>query len=114
MTYIVWTALLYSNKDITGINEFFAKQGWGQVKYVLQFKTKAGQGGEGGRNDVVFKWATQNDNEVGKFSIERFKWGGFHWLGDYIANNSGIIPSKVLTKLKAMRDKAGDYGAGTD
>jgi len=112
--YIVWTALTYSGqKDENDINKFFKEQDWGQIKYIFQFKTRGGQGGSGGRSDVIFKWIAKGQ-QVGKFSVGRFQMGGISWLGDYIANNSDIVPPQILLKLKMMRDKTGDYGAGSD
>lgn len=110
--YIVFPGLTYAGKkDENLINKEFKKNNWGRVKFVLKFKTQAGQSGEGGRTDVVFSWFSKGD-QVGRFSIQRFEYG-IKWLGDYISNNSDIIPTKVLIKLKKMRDRTGDYGAGS-
>ena len=109
--YIVWTGLSNAKKDVAGINKFFKDEGWGKVKYIMEFKTVADNSGPGGRTDVVFQW-TGKGNEVGKFSIGRFRMGGISWLGDYIANNQySLIPIHVIEKLRAMRNKSGDYGA---
>ena len=105
MVYIVWRALTYRTSDLSKINKFFKKEGWGKVSYKMTITTT------GGRTDVLFRWIGHG-KEVGKFSIGRFKMGGISWLGDYIANDSSIIPFNTLIKLKALRDLSGDYGAG--
>lgn len=101
--HIVLQGLLYSPKDQKSINDFFKEKGWGKVKFVLQFKTLPGFGGEGGRNDVVFSWHGTRD-ELGKFSIQRFSMGtdAPRWLEDYLNNNRIIIPSNALEKLKKL------------
>ena len=107
--YIIFTGLIYKGiESEKEINEFFKKERWGKVKYKNQFKTIAGQGGEGGRNDVLFKLITKKD-EIGKFSVGRFRIGGISWLGDYVNNNKKIIPYKELEKLRKLVIKTGDY-----
>lgn len=101
--HVVLTGLLYSSKDQKSINDFLKEKGWGKVKFVLQFKTLPGFGGEGGRNDVVFSWhGTQK--ELGKFSVQRFGMGANmpRWLEDYIDNNHSIIPGNILNELKKL------------
>jgi len=58
----------------------------------------------GGRNDVVFAWSG-NQQELGKFSVERLMMGADapRWLEDYIDNNTPIIPGNVLNKLEKLR-----------
>jgi len=95
---------LFSPKDQKSIDDFFKEKGWGRIKYVFQFKTLPGAGGSGGRNDVVFSWhGTQN--ELGKFSIQRFTMGtdAPRWLEDYMNNNHVIIPSNILDKMKKLK-----------
>jgi hypothetical protein len=105
--YVVMQGLSFDSpkKDIKEVNKFFKEQGWGQMTYVLQFKTLPGFGGPGGRNDVVFRWSG-NQQELGKFSVMRLAWGADapRWLEDYIDNNKPIIPNQILKKLEEIRE----------
>lgn len=119
--YVVLQGLLFDPKDkshIKSVNDFFREKGWGQLKYILQFKTlpdsfrpqimemPTGEkfGGTGGRNEVVFEWKG-NNQEMGRFAVGRFVMGADapRWLEDYIDNNRPIIPENVLKKLEEMR-----------
>jgi len=107
--YIIFRGLIHKGKDDDKeINAFFKKEGWGSVKFKTQFKTIAGNDGEGGRNDVIFKWFAEGD-EIGKFSLGRFKIDGISWLGDYVNNDKNIIPPAILKKLRKMVKDTGDY-----
>ena len=105
--YIVLTGLLMSpsvKQAEAEINKSFAERDWGQVIFFTQFKTLSGQGGEGGRNDVVFSYNPMNEQQMGKFSVQRFGIGQkVSWLEDYLDNNRGIIPGRVLVKLEEKR-----------
>jgi hypothetical protein len=108
--YIVFKGLKYSGqKDEKEINKTFKKKKWGKVKFKTQFKTKAGQGGGGGRNDVVFLYSGKSS----AFYVERFQFG-ISWLGDYVNNNKDIIPEPVLSRLRLLVKKTGDYGESDD
>lgn len=103
--YVVLQGLIFDEKKVSSIkpiNNFFKSQKWGKLKYKTQLKTKAGQGGSGGRNDVIFAWSG-TQKEMGRFAVQRF--GLEHaprWLEDYIANNMSIIPVKKLEDLKKL------------
>ena len=105
--YIVWLALTFKKSDIKKINSFFKKNNWGSLSYKSQWKTT------GGRNDVLFLYRGKGD-EVGKFSVGRFRMGGISWLGDYVNNNKNIISLNTLSKLRTLVKKTGDYSETED
>lgn len=89
---IVMTGLLIKNKkkDEKEISDFFQKKGYGKIKIVGEFKTLPGEGGEGGRNDVV---AEVESKYIGKLAVSQMHLsGGFSWAEDYYANHHSIIP----------------------
>ena len=102
--YVVWQGIVNAKNDIKHINEFFKEKGWGKLKYIMEWKTLPGFGGEGGRNDTLFL-LTATPKELGSFSIQRLAWGPDtpRWLEDYIDNNMEIIPHKTLKKLEEIR-----------
>lgn len=74
-----------------------------RFRYEGQFKTLAGQGGEGGRNDVLFY---VHDEDIGKFTIPRLA-AGIRWWGDYINNCADITPPDVAGKYPQWPDVGG-------
>ena len=88
---IVMPGLLMRDKaEEKIIVDGFAKAGL-KIKILGQFRTASGQGGSGGRNDVV---AVMYNPEKG--AVHPMHLGGlFRWADDYFDNNKGIIPKKA-------------------
>jgi hypothetical protein len=98
---IVCEALIQAKEQIQTIKDFFKEQDWAtDVEYVTEWKTLAGQDGEGGRNDTLLE-ITCDNNQIGKISVQRFGMGSNspRWLGDYVHNNKEIIPPNTLENL---------------
>jgi hypothetical protein len=87
---IVLTGLLCeSEADRQYIIDEFAKEKL-PVQYVGQYKTLAGQGGEGGRSDVVFEL---EGSAVMRGAIHPWHLSGlFRWADDYYASDHEIVP----------------------
>jgi len=85
------TGLLVRNDgEKKAVTDAFEKEGF-PVEYVDQYKTLAGQGGEDGRNDVVYDMK----GDIMKAAIHQYHLSGlFHWADDYFANNSEIVPEE--------------------
>ena len=64
------------------------------MQFEAQFKTLAGQGGEGGRNDLL---VYIHADDVGKFALWRLQYG-MSWWEDYVVNNASIIPERIKAK----------------
>ncbi len=99
---IVCEALIQAKEQLQTIKNFFREKDWANdVEYLTEWKTLAGKGGEGGRNDTLLEIDSEQ-NQIGKFSVQRLAMGANspRWLGDYVANNKGIIPQEVLDSLQ--------------
>lgn len=90
---IVITGLLVENKEhLKQLENGFKKLGFGRPKLVCKFKTLAGEGGEGGRSDVLVE---VEDKYVAKMATHPMHLsGGFSWFNDYWDNHKSIIPNK--------------------
>ena len=86
-------------------NKFFKKEGFGSVKKVMAIKTLAGNGGSGGRSDIVFVLTSPN---IMKFGLSPFRFSsGASWGSDYIDNDNDIIPEKDKVKLNILINRYG-------
>lgn len=96
---IVMTGLLVEGKaHWKQVEDGFKEMGFGKPKFIGKFRTLPGQGGEGGRSDVV---AEVSGKDAMKMATHPFHLtGGFSWAEDYLANNRDIIPAEGLKLLK--------------
>ena len=61
------------------------------IKILGDFKTLAGQGGDGGRSDVVVMF---DSRDIGRLAVSPMHLsGGFSWIDDYAHNNGDLIPA---------------------
>jgi len=96
---IVLTGLLLdTDEHKKSLAEGMSEMGFGVPKVIGQFKTLAGQGGDGGRNDVVIEI---EDDYVSKYATSAMHLsGGGSWADDYITNNKDIIPPEAMQYFK--------------
>jgi hypothetical protein len=77
------------DEDIAKIVNAFKEEGM-DIVYIDQFLTMPGQGGEGGRSDLMFAMSPEC---VLKAAVHSFHLQGlFVWADDYYANCSEIVP----------------------
>lgn len=95
----VWPGLDISTKTnkqqlIDGVKGM----GYHRPKVIGAFKTLPGQGGEGGRSDVVIGF---NSKDIGRLAVSPLHLGheGFRWKDDYLAYNKDLIPEKAKRKF---------------
>lgn len=74
----VWPATVCGEAKVEEFVKFMADELKSRVFYLEEIKTKAGNGGEGGRNDLFF--AVHNE-DVGKFAVPRLGYG-IRWIDD--------------------------------
>ena len=65
-----------------------------RIRMLEAFETKAGNGGEGGRRDVLF---SIHSDDIGKFAVPRLEYG-ISWWEDYLRNSKRIVPAEVRSK----------------
>lgn len=65
-----------------------------RVQMLDEFRTRAGQGGEGGRRDVLF---LIHADDISKFAVPRLEYG-ISWWEDYLANSKSIVPPSIKKK----------------
>lgn len=63
-------------------------------QYEGEFMTLPGQGGEGGRSDLLF-WVSEDD--VPRFALPRLYYG-IRWWDDYVNGSRDIIPADILKR----------------
>ena len=91
--------LVGNDKEWKEIEDEFVKQGFSKPKLIGSFKTLPGQGGKGGRNDVVIDL---KDKDIPKMAVHSFHLGGlFSWAEDYIDNSKDIIPDEGMKLLES-------------
>jgi hypothetical protein len=72
------------------------EMGFHAPKIIATFRTLPGQGGEGGRSEVLVAFHT---DDLGKLAVSPMHLsGGFSWDDDYYANNKEIIPEDIKKK----------------
>ena len=92
-----WQGTIVGDDDQDAFVDFFKEEFDVRIEYCTEFKTLAGDDGEGGRNDVLFKI---HDDDVMKFVMPKMQIGA-RWWEDVIDNLEnrdalGIIPEDVL------------------
>jgi hypothetical protein len=94
MTKIVMTGLLVETKEHSRqLEDGFKKMGFHKPNFIGKFKTLAGEGGEGGRSDVVL---AVHDKDITRLAVSPFHLsGGFSWAEDYLTNHKSIIPKNA-------------------
>lgn len=96
---IVMTGLLIDTaKYLKQLKDGFKELGFGKIKVIGKFKTLPGEGGKGGRSDVVIE---VEDKYIGKLAVSPMHLsGGFSWAEDYYANHHRIIPNNACYLFK--------------
>lgn len=89
----VWRGCIVGKEKIKEFEESMGKEiGDSRIRYEREYLTLSGQGGEGGRNDLLF-WVHNDD--IGKFTIPRIQFG-ISWWEDHVTNNRSVIPKDVI------------------
>ena len=96
---IVMYGLLVETKEHEKqLEEGFEEMGLKKPILIGSYRTLPGEGGEGGRSDVIL--LVHND-DVGQLALHPLHLnGGFSWSDDYFANHKGIIPTEMLKHFK--------------
>ena len=92
---IIHGLVFESKEDIDEFVQFILDKTGTRVQYLEQVKTLPGDGGEGGRNDVLF--AVHND-DVAKFAVPRFQLGA-RWIEDTLSKvnyRDPIYPERIF------------------
>lgn len=90
---VMYGLLVETKEQLKQLEDGFKELGFHKPTLVGTFKTLPGQGGKGGRSDVV---VAINNKDIPKLAISRLHLnGGFSWEEDYLANNITIVPSKA-------------------
>lgn len=84
---VVWPATTMGTGTPAEFAEFIQDEFGCRAQYVGQFVTKPGDGGEGGREDLVF---FVHSEDLNKFAVARLSWG-MRWIEDVIDNETRRI-----------------------
>ena len=93
---VIWRGTIVGEENIEDFEKFFHDEGF-SVKYATEFETLAGNGGEGGRKDVLFY---VHGKDIQKFTMFRLKFEGMSWWEDAIDNEGEIFPERILNEYK--------------
>ena len=101
MIKIIMTGLLVETKEhLKQLENGFKEMGFHKPKLIGKFKTLPGEGGKGGRSDVVL---AVNDKDVGKLAVHPMHLSGdFSWSDDYVVNHRSLIPHKAYKFFDEM------------
>lgn len=80
----VWPATVVGADQVESFESFMLEHFGAHIKYIKEFKTLPGDGGEGGRNDVLFYVASE---DIGHFAVPRLQ-AGIRWLEDVLDNET--------------------------
>lgn len=87
---VVWRGTVVGEDKVKDFTDWMLENGF-TVKYAEEFETLPGDGGEGGRNDLLFYVASE---DIPKFSLWRLQYG-MNWWEDYLDNSGEIVPDEV-------------------
>jgi len=79
---VVWPATIVKDEEIEDMIQWFADEFKVRIQFLETIITKPGDGGPGGRSDVLF--ALHNE-DIGKFVIPKLRLG-CRWIEDVIDN----------------------------
>jgi len=104
MQKIVMCGLLVENKKhLKELEDGFKEMGFHKPKLIGKFKTMPGEGGVGGRSDIVL---AVDRKDINKLAISSFHLGGgFSWSDDYIANHRDIIPHEAYKFFDEIKQR---------
>ena len=96
---VVFTGLLLPEEQREEFIDFIASDLGAEMCYLDEYETKAGNGGEGGRNDVLCRI---RPDSVERYATARLGHGPMRssWWEDHLDKNKSIIPSAVWKKYK--------------
>lgn len=101
MQTVIWPGTLVGADKTKEFIEWMSENTNTKVNYLFEFTTLPGNGGDGGRNDLVFRIPNE---DVPKFVLTKLAYG-MRWLGDYLQSDSNIVPVSVLTKLQQLNNQ---------
>ena len=105
---IILTGLLIENEkeDIPQIVAAFANQDL-NVQYVDRYKTLPGQGGDGGRSDLMFEMDMES---ISRGALHPWHLNGmFRWAEDYYDSSKDIIPTEKIPLFKEDLNKPVEF-----
>lgn len=94
-----WEGTVIGEDEVEKFTAFMKDEVGVRVKYLEEYETLAGDGGEGGRNDALF---SVHKDDIMKFALPS-KMMGIRWWEDVRDNLErrdalGIIPEAILEK----------------
>ena len=92
---VVFHGLLLPEDQREDFEEFCKTQLGAEMKYLDEYTTLPGEGGEGGRTDVMVRI---KQDAIPSYAVARFQHGDMtgRWWEDVVDNNKAIIPKETL------------------
>jgi len=90
---VMFGLLVKTKEHLKQLQDGFKELDCGKIKVVGQFKTLPGEGGNGGRNDVVLE---VENKYIPRLAVSQMHLSGwFSWAEDYYSNHNSIIPANA-------------------
>lgn len=101
----VWQGTVVGKDSVQEFEKWFKEEFDVEAKYLEEVQTLAGNGGEGGRNDVFFEVDSDNQN-FSKFCLSRLQYG-IRWFDDVMNSDKKLYKKDILKKyLKEDSEEA--------
>lgn len=95
----VWRGVIVGADKVAEFEQFMLDNTGTRIQYLEEVTTRPGQGGPGGRNDVLF---AIHDEDIPKFALRRFKFGDGSpaWIEDLFGNGHGCLYEERIAGYK--------------
>jgi|APSaa5957512576_1039674.scaffolds.fasta_scaffold04498_8 hypothetical protein len=93
----VWRGTEMGDQSPKNFEDFIENQFGVRAQFLECVITAPGQGGEGGRSDLMF---AIHEEDISKFAVPRLSWG-ISWIEDVYANGGGALYPDRIAEYKS-------------
>ncbi len=106
----VWPGTEMGDQSPKNFEDFIMAQFGVRAQFLECVITGPGQGGEGGRSDLMF---AIHEDDINKFAVARLSWG-IRWIEDVYGNGGGVLYPDRIAEYKCWEADSGDLSDEDD